>query len=147
MFSAGSNVFETPKRCAVDGINCISPRAPLLEISRGLKSDSALMTADTSAASTSNFFAASTMILSYFVLKIGPLVALYRHERWGKTPPSSTIFFTSATISGVAISSSMMRSTRPRDVRVDLRRRDVRMSEHHLHAAQIGAVLEQMRRE
>src|SRR6266513_3854319 len=33
---------------------------------------------------------------------------------------------------------------RPRDVRVDLRRRDVGVAEHHLDGAEIGAVLEQM---
>src|SRR5687768_3230349 len=37
--------------------------------------------------------------------------------------------------------------TSPRHMRVDLRRRDIRVPEHHLHAAQIGAVLEQMRGE
>src|SRR5690349_2386901 len=36
---------------------------------------------------------------------------------------------------------------RPRDVRVDLRRGDVGVAEHHLHAAQVGAVLEQVRGE
>src|SRR5262245_47689086 len=36
---------------------------------------------------------------------------------------------------------------RPRDVCVDLRRRDVRVAEHHLHAAQVRAVLEEVRRE
>src|SRR5687768_13446895 len=34
----------------------------------------------------------------------------------------------------------------PRDVSVDLRRRDVRMAEHQLDAAEIGAVLEEMGR-
>ena len=33
------------------------------------------------------------------------------------------------------------------DVRVDLRRRDVRMAEQQLHHAQVRAVIEQMRRE
>ena len=33
------------------------------------------------------------------------------------------------------------------DVRVDLRRRQIRMAEHHLDRAQVGAALEQMRRE
>src|SRR2546423_14152333 len=32
-----------------------------------------------------------------------------------------------------------------RDVRVDLRRGDVGVAEHHLHGAQIGAMFEQMR--
>src|SRR2546430_14577376 len=36
---------------------------------------------------------------------------------------------------------------RSRNVGVDLRRRDVRVAEHHLDGAQIGAVLEQMRGE
>ena len=38
----------TPKRRAVSGISCISPRAPLFETQRGLKSDSTWMTARTS---------------------------------------------------------------------------------------------------
>ena len=33
------------------------------------------------------------------------------------------------------------------DVRVDLRRREVRMTEQQLYHAQIGAVIEEMRRE
>src|ERR1044072_803061 len=33
------------------------------------------------------------------------------------------------------------------DVRVDLRRRDIAVAEHHLHRAQVGAVLEKVRRE
>src|SRR5437867_7137118 len=33
------------------------------------------------------------------------------------------------------------------DVRVDLRRRDVGVAEHHLHGSQVGAALQQMRRE
>ena len=36
---------------------------------------------------------------------------------------------------------------RPRDVRVDLRRRDVGMAQQQLHDAQIGAVVQQMGRE
>ena len=75
MFAAGSYESVTPKRSAVEGMSCIRPRAPLFETSRALKSDSALMTAETSAASTSNFFAASTMSLSNFDLKIGRRVS------------------------------------------------------------------------
>ena len=75
MFAAGSQAFVTPKRRAVPGMSCIRPWAPLFEYSRGLKSDSALMTAETSVASTSNFFAASTMTLSNFERKIGPRAA------------------------------------------------------------------------
>ncbi len=62
MFAAGSNESATPKRSAVAGISCINPRAPFFETSRGSKSDSVLITAETSAASTSNLFAAAMMI-------------------------------------------------------------------------------------
>jgi len=75
MFATGSNEFVTPKRDAVAGMSCVRPRAPLLEISRGLKSDSALMTAETKAASTSHFFAASTIVALNLVLNSG---AAYR---------------------------------------------------------------------
>jgi len=37
MFAFASKEFTTPNRSAVAGINCINPRAPLFEISRGLK--------------------------------------------------------------------------------------------------------------
>ena len=72
MFAAGSKELRTPNRAAVAGMSCINPRAPLLDTSRGLKSDSALITAEISAASTSNFFAAATISLSNFELKSGP---------------------------------------------------------------------------
>ena len=36
--------------------------------------------------------------------------------------------------------------TRPADVRVDLRRRDVRVTQHLLHRAQIGATFQQVGR-
>jgi len=72
MLALASKELTTPKRSAVAGMSCISPRAPLFETSRGLKSDSALMIAEISAASTSNFFAVSTISLSYFDVKSGP---------------------------------------------------------------------------
>ena len=40
MLCAGLCGFVTPKRAAVAGINCISPRAPLLLMAPALKPDS-----------------------------------------------------------------------------------------------------------
>ncbi len=60
----------------------------------------------------SKLFEASMMMSLYFDLKSGLLCSVYCHERRGNTPPSSTIFFTSSITSGVAISSSTMRSIR-----------------------------------
>ena len=39
MFSSGDITLITPMSLAVPGINCIRPRAPLLDLAPGLKAD------------------------------------------------------------------------------------------------------------
>ena len=55
------------------------------------------------------------------------------------------------TVAGVSATGMMLRVQRlqplARDVRVDLRGRDVRVAEQHLHHAQVGAVVDEMRGE
>ena len=50
-FCVGSKALLTPKRCAVPGINCINPRAPLAETADEFQFDSCLITARTRAGS------------------------------------------------------------------------------------------------
>ena len=73
MLATGSHESVTPNLLAVAGMSCMSPRAPLCETTFGLYEDSALMTAEMSAASTLNFFPAAMMVSSYFELKSGRL--------------------------------------------------------------------------
>ena len=74
IFCSASYGFVTPSSFAVDGINCITPIAPALETSFGLKFDSAFATALSKLSDTPYFFAAFLNILSYFVFFIASAV-------------------------------------------------------------------------
>ena len=54
MVSVGSMMFWTPKRLAVSGMSCISPRAPARDTADGLKPDSAVITAWTAVHGTAH---------------------------------------------------------------------------------------------
>ena len=121
MFSFGSNGLWTPRRRAVAGISCMSPRAPLRDTAVGTPFDSARMTAAMRAGSTLCSFAAARICEEYGEKEKKERDFLRRRGASGprRQPARPRGCSSGLTRIGRSYSSSTMRSTTSSDTVID----------------------------